>query len=75
MYHFYILWEGTADFAPEIVISMLSLSVSLDSKESTVQHLLSDCWLREGKLSLILMARGCIRSRRMYHRSVFLAAN
>lgn len=44
-----MLWEGRADFFPGIVISTLYLSVSLSNKESTVQDLLSDCWLREGK--------------------------
>lgn len=52
MYFFYILWEGTADFAPEIVINMLYLSVSWGSKESTAEHLLSDCLLREVKFHI-----------------------
>ena len=52
IYSFYILWEGTADFAPEIVINMLYLSVSWGSKESIAQHLLSDCWLREVKFHI-----------------------
>lgn len=69
-----MLCKGRAEFGPEIAISTLYLSISLGNKESTVQHLLSDHWLREGKLNLISMARGYIRWRRMCH-SAFLAVN
>lgn len=35
-----------------MVINMLYLSVSWGSKESTAEHLLSDCWLREVKFHI-----------------------
>lgn len=45
--HFHMLWEGRTDFAPETVMGTLDLLVSLGDKESTAQHLLSGCWLKE----------------------------